>query len=681
MALATLSIDLEARLAKFEAGMDKAARLAERNAEAARASWARAASGIAGVAGGIAGAFAGFSIVDVVRSNIDALDQLNDVADATGASIENISALEDVARRTGTGIDTVSSALIKFNRELADAKADSPTALALEQIGLNAEELRRLDPAEALLKTAQALAIYEDDGDKARRVQELFGKSVKEIAPYLKDLAEQGQLNAKVTSAQAAEAERFNKSLYEFQARLGEGARALTSLMLPALNRFATDITNALQAYGNFKDALLDGGLGVDPFKSLNQNLGETIGRIVEVKAEIAETQRLRGTWRLGEAAADSDLRDLRAELNLLERRENYLRLQQREQGGGRGVVTPLGEAAKPSVGSVPTPAAAGRVIAAKADKPDFFGPDIPEAVKRMQQALDSVDSAKVAQLRDQLQALISVRAASGGGAVDEAILKVEEELGKFNPAVQEAAERQKRLNDLLADTDASKLEAARADMQLLAEAFERGTITAEQFNQAASARLGLADSAKPQIEAMDEMLKQFGRNIQDSLGSTIKSTLKGDFESIGQLWGNLLLDMAAQAAAARVGKELFGDLFSGGSLGGGMGDLLKIGAVFFGVPGFAAGGDHAGGLRLVGEKGPELEATGPARIFNASQTAQILRGGGGAGRGGGLQLHYAPVIQIDGRADRAQGMQDAQAVMRQGQRELLAMLKAKGVY
>jgi hypothetical protein len=43
----------------------------------------------------------------------------------------------------------------------------------------------------------------------------------------------------------------------------------------------------------------------------------------------------------------------------------------------------------------------------------------------------------------------------------------------------------------------------------------------------------------------------------------------------------------------------------------------------------FAAGGDHTGGYRIVGEQGPELEATGPSRIFNADQTRKILSGGG----------------------------------------------------
>jgi len=45
------------------------------------------------------------------------------------------------------------------------------------------------------------------------------------------------------------------------------------------------------------------------------------------------------------------------------------------------------------------------------------------------------------------------------------------------------------------------------------------------------------------------------------------------------------------------------------------------------GIPAFAAGGFHSGGLRLVGENGPELEVTGPARIHNARQTAAALRG------------------------------------------------------
>lgn len=40
---------------------------------------------------------------------------------------------------------------------------------------------------------------------------------------------------------------------------------------------------------------------------------------------------------------------------------------------------------------------------------------------------------------------------------------------------------------------------------------------------------------------------------------------------------------------------------------------------------GFAAGGYHSGGLRVVGERGPELEATGPSRIFNNNDLTSAL--------------------------------------------------------
>ena len=43
------------------------------------------------------------------------------------------------------------------------------------------------------------------------------------------------------------------------------------------------------------------------------------------------------------------------------------------------------------------------------------------------------------------------------------------------------------------------------------------------------------------------------------------------------------------------------------------------------GYRGFAAGGLHTGGLRLVGERGPELEVTGPARYYSFDQTREML--------------------------------------------------------
>lgn len=42
-------------------------------------------------------------------------------------------------------------------------------------------------------------------------------------------------------------------------------------------------------------------------------------------------------------------------------------------------------------------------------------------------------------------------------------------------------------------------------------------------------------------------------------------------------------------------------------------------------IPAFAEGGMHSGGVRLVGERGAELEVTGPARYYSAEQTQKLL--------------------------------------------------------
>lgn len=56
-----------------------------------------------------------------------------------------------------------------------------------------------------------------------------------------------------------------------------------------------------------------------------------------------------------------------------------------------------------------------------------------------------------------------------------------------------------------------------------------------------------------------------------------------------------------------------------------------SIGAILSeSVPGFASGGMHSGGLRVVGENGPELEATGPARIWNQQQIGAAVGGSSG---------------------------------------------------
>jgi hypothetical protein len=208
----------------------------------------RAGSALSVVALGTAGIGAGFGAAFKQLAND--LDNLNDASDVLGDTVENISALEDVARRNGAGLDLVVTAVSKLNKVLSEANPNSPVAQALRAIGLDAAELRRLDPTEALQRVAVALNGYANDGNKARLAQELFGKSLKDVAPFLKDVAETGKLNATVTTQQAAEAEKFNKQLAGMTTEAANAGRAIVSDLLPALTKFFKIVNDARAGQG-----------------------------------------------------------------------------------------------------------------------------------------------------------------------------------------------------------------------------------------------------------------------------------------------------------------------------------------------------------------------------------------------------------------------------------------------
>ncbi|MET3441392.1 hypothetical protein ABIC94_002150 [Variovorax paradoxus] len=283
MTIGSIVVDLLARTGSFETDLNRAAKQAEKRAKEIDAAVSKA-----GAAVGTALGAAGIAAVYFGKQLIDGLDALNDVADATGASIENISALEDVAMRTGSSMDTVTGALVKFNNVLKEVDGKNAASQALKALGLDAQELKRMDPAEALHRTAVALAGFADDGNKARLVQELFGKSIREVAPLLKDLAEKTELVGTVSAEQAANAEIFNKQIFAMKANATEAARSIVGDLLPALNQFLR----------NAADIKKMGGFGLIVKDAAKDMIG--LGRMTgdngaDIKRLMAERDKLQG--------------------------------------------------------------------------------------------------------------------------------------------------------------------------------------------------------------------------------------------------------------------------------------------------------------------------------------------------------------------------------------------------
>jgi hypothetical protein len=263
MAAGSIVVDLLMRTGSFETDTGRA----EKRLRAFERQVAATTQGVIGAFGKVGAAIAGAvgigSVQQFAASVINELDALNDVADATGATVEAISALESVALRTGATLDTVSASLLKFNQVLGQAGAGSEAAAVLKAIGLNAEELKRLDPAEALRRTSVALAQFADDGNKARAVQVLFGRSVAEVAPFLKDLAGQTKLVGTVTTEQAEAASRFNKSLSELRGQVTDLSRDLAGPLVDGLNRVAKSFKDSEAAGDGFYRRIVKGQIAL----------------------------------------------------------------------------------------------------------------------------------------------------------------------------------------------------------------------------------------------------------------------------------------------------------------------------------------------------------------------------------------------------------------------------------
>ncbi|TXH90354.1 MAG: hypothetical protein E6Q78_05285 [Rhodoferax sp.] len=281
---------------------------------------------------GIGVSVAGF--VAFTQNIINGVDALNDLKDATGSTIENISALEDIARRSGTGLDTVSTALVKMNQALSSAKPGSDAERAINALGLSVQQLKAQDPVVAFKGIADALGGYADDANKARLVQEIFGKSLKEVAPLLKDTAEATGLVATATTEQAEAAEKLNKQFFALQANASNAGRTMVAEFLPTINSIADELLKADTAGGNLAKTFGSGIKTVFEAVAIAganvafvlKGVGREVGGIVAQFSAMGEaggifTQAGRNAWTAVGEAMREDGERARKELDDLERR------------------------------------------------------------------------------------------------------------------------------------------------------------------------------------------------------------------------------------------------------------------------------------------------------------------------------------------------------------------------
>jgi hypothetical protein len=456
---------------------------------------------------------------------------------------------------------------------------------------------------------AKALAQFEDDGNKARASQELFGRSLSQVAPLLNDLAEAGQLNATVTEDQTAAAERYGKRLAAAQKTLQDMGRTIVVAVLPVVEALQEAFGGAAGEADRFTGVAAVFRTVFETFAVLGANVAfvfNGVGReIGAIGAQIAALGRgdLAGFTAISDAVK-ADAEKARAELDKFERRVMGL-----GEPTGPASFRPsqnYGDSSRRRLGDTTgTPATKG--VRDQVSQFDQYIDRLREAL-RATQDLTEAEKVRVAIAEGKLGDLTNAQRAYALELA--AVLDLTKQPAAFvGPEIAEdlLRERKAQLQELksLADgSTAAQYEKLAATAQAAADAFRQGTLSARDFNRVAEELGKRFEGLQPALEKVSGFAEQAGRNIQDALGESVLATIEGNAGSIEKVWRTMLLRLAAQAIAADLGKLLLGNFGGTGQIGGLLGSL---GGFIFGGARAGGGPVSPGRAYLVGERGPEL--------------------------------------------------------------------------
>lgn len=249
--------------------------LDELNKSAARAGAALAGLGVGLLAG------VGASAAQVVNLG----DKLRDLSFATGNSVEQLSFLDFVAKQSGTSIETIASASQRLAKNLTEVSrgGGKEAAVALQELGLSAEELARLDLVSQIETIGQALQRIDNPAQRAAAGAALFGKQFKELAPLVLDASNSfGELASRfvelggtLTREQADAFDALNDSIGELQLSVRQAGEALATVLSPSLAGIATAVADFVNNIGpaltsrffDIKAVLLDASRAVQKSK------------------------------------------------------------------------------------------------------------------------------------------------------------------------------------------------------------------------------------------------------------------------------------------------------------------------------------------------------------------------------------------------------------------------------
>ena len=255
--LASLVVSLEANVARFESDLNKAEFMAKKAMDTIGNVSETAMKAVKGAVMAMAAAYTFDAFADGIKGAIASAGELDQMAKKTGATVEALSGLKSAAKLSGTSLEEVGGGLQKLSKAMFEAAGGSQKQSDLfKSLGIEVTDSsgKLRDSGEVMLDLAKKLDSMDSSTQAVATAQMLLGKRGAELLPFMQDLAEIGELNAKVTSEMAAEADLYEKNLVRLEGRKKSLYNTIASALLPVMR----DFTDALLASGSMTERLND---------------------------------------------------------------------------------------------------------------------------------------------------------------------------------------------------------------------------------------------------------------------------------------------------------------------------------------------------------------------------------------------------------------------------------------
>ena len=233
MAIAgNLSVALSLNSARFRQGLDRARRQTETFTQRLN----RNLRGVTRGFSGLTSAVAGLGAVLGTRELLANADQLVKNADAAGIAFEAYQMLQFGFEQSGISAEAFSRAATNVGRALLNAERGLNTSIRqFEELGLNIDDLLRLNPEQRFLAVVRAISEIEDPAERSARAAELLGRQFGNVAINIDNVVEAGVGLTPINEMAARSAEMVNDAMN----RLGTAFQNLTTnILAPFLARF-----------------------------------------------------------------------------------------------------------------------------------------------------------------------------------------------------------------------------------------------------------------------------------------------------------------------------------------------------------------------------------------------------------------------------------------------------------